>query len=56
MAWRFLKPQGLPDGIASGNGRIEAVEIDVAAKTAGRITDILARDGGFVTAGSFWPT
>lgn len=38
-------------GLASGNGRIEAVEIDVAAKTAGRIKDILVNEGDFVTAG-----
>lgn len=39
------------EGIASGNGRIEAVEIDVAAKTAGRIKAILVNEGDFVTAG-----
>jgi HlyD family secretion protein len=39
------------DGLASGNGRIEATEIDVAAKIPGRIKDILAREGDFVTAG-----
>jgi HlyD family secretion protein len=37
--------------LASGNGRIEAVEIDVAAKTAGRLKDILVREGELVTAG-----
>lgn len=50
-AWRFLQPQGLPEGFAAGNGRIEAVEIDVAAKTAGRVKDILANEGDFVRAG-----
>jgi len=50
-AWRFLQPRGLPDGFAGGNGRIEAVEIDVAAKTAGRVKDILANEGDFVRAG-----
>jgi len=39
------------EGIVSGNGRIEATEIDVAAKTAGRIRDILVREGDFVTVG-----
>ncbi|QOX80389.1 HlyD family efflux transporter periplasmic adaptor subunit [Trichlorobacter lovleyi] len=38
-------------GVTSGNGRIEAVEIDVAAKSAGRVKDILVREGDFVTAG-----
>lgn len=49
--WEFLKPNGLPDGFASGNGRIEATEIDVATKTPGRIKDILVREGDFVRAG-----
>ena len=39
------------DGLASGNGRIEATEIDVATKSAGRIKEILVREGDFVTAG-----
>jgi len=51
FAWQWLKPQSLPHGIASGNGRIEAVEIDIAAKIAGRIKDILVNEGDFVTAG-----
>lgn len=38
-------------GIASGNGRIEAVEIDVAARTAGRLSDVLVHEGDFVEAG-----
>lgn len=50
-AWLELRPQGLPAGFASGNGRIQAVEIDIAAKIPGRIRDILANEGDFVTAG-----
>ncbi|WP_349593908.1 HlyD family secretion protein [Azospirillum argentinense] len=49
--WSFLQPRGLPAGLASGNGRIEAVEIDIATKTAGRVEDILVDEGDFVTAG-----
>ncbi|MCL6707661.1 HlyD family efflux transporter periplasmic adaptor subunit [Pseudomonas sp. R2.Fl] len=41
----------LPDGIASGNGRVEAVEIDVASKIAGRVEEIFVDEGDFVTAG-----
>lgn len=41
----------LPEGIASGNGRIEAVEIDISAKSPGRIKEILADEGDFVKAG-----
>lgn len=51
LAWQSLRPKGLPSGIASGNGRIEAVEIDIAARTSGRIKDILVNEGDFVQAG-----
>ena len=50
-AWQKSEGDNLPAGIASGNGRIEAVEIDIASKTPGRIQDILVREGDFVTAG-----
>ena len=50
-AWWFLRPPGLPAGFASGNGRIEAVEIDIAAKTAGRVIEMMADEGDFVRAG-----
>ncbi len=50
-AWQSFANPGLPDGIASGNGRIEAVEIDVSTKTAGRISEILVDEGDFVKAG-----
>lgn len=51
VLWTILKPSELPDGIVSGNGRIEAIEIDVAAKAPGRIRDIVADEGDFVKAG-----
>ncbi|MCS0497154.1 HlyD family efflux transporter periplasmic adaptor subunit [Ancylobacter sp. MQZ15Z-1] len=49
--WRFYQGNGLPEGIAGGNGRIEATEIDVSTKTAGRIRQILVDEGDFVIAG-----
>jgi len=49
--WWIAQANGLPEGFAAGNGRIEAVEIDVAAKTAGRVKDILVNEGDFVQAG-----
>jgi HlyD family secretion protein len=49
--WQRQTPADLPAGIASGNGRIEAVEIDVSTRAAGRIHDILVDEGDFVTAG-----
>lgn len=50
-AWRQSKTGDLPEGIAGGNGRIEAVEIDIATRSAGRIREILVNEGDFVTAG-----
>jgi len=50
-AWRWYGTPPLPPGIASANGRIEATEIDIAAKTPGRLKDIMADEGDFVTAG-----
>jgi len=50
-AWHWLKASPLPPGIASANGRIEATEIDIAAKTPGRLKAIMVDEGDFVTAG-----
>ena len=50
-AWTTLRPQGPGDGLVSGNGRIEATEIDVAAKLGGRVQSIVVKEGEFVTAG-----
>jgi HlyD family secretion protein len=50
IAWRQLQPAGLPDGFAVGNGRIEATEIDVATKAAGRVKEILVNDGDVIEA------
>ena len=51
MAWQRYAMRENDDGIISGNGRIEAVEIDVAAKTPGRVKEILVGEGDFVTRG-----
>lgn len=51
VAWQRYDGNEKNDGVASGNGRIEAVEVDIAAKTAGRIKDIVVSEGEFVTAG-----
>lgn len=50
--WWFLHPKELLTSIASGNGRIEATEINIATKTAGRIAEVLAREGDFVKSGA----
>lgn len=51
LAWQWLKPSSLPPGIANGNGRLEAVDIDIAAKLPGRILDILVNEGDQVKVG-----
>ncbi len=51
LGWYLLQPNGLGPGFASGNGRIEATDIDIATKIAGRIKDMLVDEGDFVTAG-----
>ena len=38
-------------GIASGNGRIEAVEVDITTKYSGRLAEILAKEGDMVESG-----
>jgi len=50
-AWQIFGKDDKNEGLVSGNGRIEAVEIDVAARTPGRVKDILVREGELVTAG-----
>lgn len=50
-AWVALRPHGPGAGFVSGNGRIEAVEIDIATKTAGRLRELLVEEGQFVRAG-----
>jgi HlyD family secretion protein len=51
LIWQMLRPKGPGKEFVSGNGRIEATEVDVAAKIGGRIEDILVDEGDFVTAG-----
>lgn len=50
-AWGNLSNDGPGEGFVGGNGRIEATEIDVSTKLAGRVQEILVREGDFVTAG-----
>lgn len=51
LAWQLSRPDAEYEGVASGNGRIEGVEIDVAARSPGRIAGILVSEGDFVHAG-----
>lgn len=51
LAWQTFKPTGLGEGFASGNGRIEATEVDVATKLPGRVAEIMVDEGDFVKEG-----
>ena len=48
--WQQHQPR-LPPGITWGNGRIEADEIDIDTKLAGRIAGLSVEEGAFVKAG-----
>ncbi len=51
VVWMELRPAGPGVGLVSGNGRIEATEIDLATKLSGRVVEILVNEGDFVKAG-----
>lgn len=51
QGWRPLRPQGPGPAFVSGNGRIEATEIDIATQQPGRIAQILVEEGDLVRAG-----
>lgn len=50
VGW-MLRPAGVPEGFAASNGRIEATEVDIATKIAGRIETIRVNEGQFVRQG-----
>lgn len=52
--WYYYRTQTAkadPKGFVSSNGRIEAIEVDVATKAAGRIIEILVEEGQVVKQG-----
>lgn len=49
--WTRRLGAGIPDGIVSGNGRVEAVQVDIATKYAGRIDTVAVREGDMVEPG-----
>jgi HlyD family secretion protein len=46
----WLHRPKLPPGFASGNGRVEATEYDIATKRAGRIVEVRVREGDIMLA------
>lgn len=51
QAWKSWKNAGPGDAFVSGNGRLEATEVDVATKLGGRLEELLVKEGDFVVAG-----
>ncbi len=43
--WIVLRTPDLPPGIAFGNGRLEATEVDIATKVAGRLATLTPHEG-----------
>jgi len=48
LVLQLLQTSKLPEGIASGNGRIEATEVDITTKYGGRLAAVLSREGDMV--------
>lgn len=54
-AWRLRTPE-LPQGVAFGNGRLEATEVDVATKVGGRLATLTPHEGDQVEKGQIVAT
>ncbi|WP_206441568.1 HlyD family secretion protein [Amphritea opalescens] len=51
LLWQYFQAPTLPADLASGNGRIEAVQVDISTKIAGRVESISAQEGDLVQPG-----
>jgi HlyD family secretion protein len=49
--WWFLSRPTLPPGFAAGNGRLEATQVDIAAKYPGRLKTVDANEGDTIEPG-----
>ena len=47
---KYINGSTIPEGFASGNGRLEAKEFDIASKLPGRIAEVLVQEGDQVEA------
>jgi HlyD family secretion protein len=52
LLWKQHEAAALPKGIVGINGRLEATQVDIATKIAGRVIEIVPREGDMVSAGS----
>lgn len=50
QTWRDAQ-SALPPGIASGNGRVEAKQVDIAARESLRVKEVLVKEGDLVEKG-----
>ena len=46
--WQYFQAPELPSGFAVGNGRIEAIQIDISTKIPGRVATVLVKEGDLV--------
>ncbi len=51
LIWGGGDNDTIPDGIAYGNGRIEAVQVDISTRIAGRVLKISVQEGDLVQQG-----
>lgn len=51
FAWRHLNKPAVVESFASGNGRIEATEVNISTKQPGRLKEILVQEGDDVQVG-----
>lgn len=51
VAWHYLREPEQPAGIASGNGRLEATEVNVTTRFPGRLAEVSVREGDRVASG-----
>ncbi len=49
--WWWLRQPPLPEGLIQANGRIEGDHYEVAGKVAGKVAELLAREGDAVSRG-----
>ncbi|MBI2717657.1 MAG: HlyD family efflux transporter periplasmic adaptor subunit [Rhizobiales bacterium] len=52
VIWQKRLSDRLPAGIATSNGRVEATEVEIATKLAGRVIEITPREGDTVENGT----
>ncbi len=51
VAWKQYEASQLPAGIVGVNGRVEATQVDISTKIAGRVIEIVPHEGDLVSPG-----